>query len=198
MDAQLDEQEHRPPPPPRIDSTLVCRGGGDTIAVLDRRRERCQDLLRACINGEYTKTAEFAVEAWHYLSESVDQDQTDPATVAKNLGERASHLLRILSEEGPAITEDKIVEAPLSVQKISFLFLAGAFASDPRLWSAAVAFFVAHLSVAVRCVPMLRRMEWAAAILVGTHAYINIGESLAVCMLHMCAWHVAWLWVISQ
>lgn len=198
MEEQFDEQADLPPP--RVDTSLVTRGS-DTIAVSDRR-ERCEHLLRACINGEYTKTAEFAVEVWHYLSESVvaDQDQTDPAAVAKNLGERAGHLLRILSEEAATISEgdDKTEETPLSAQQIGLLFLAGAFASHPRLWSIAVAFFVAHLSVAVRCVPILRRMQWATPVLVGAHAYINNRESLMICMLHMCAWHVAWLWVISQ
>lgn len=184
-------------------SIVRAHNGDDQQIVLSHRRERCEDLLRACLKGDYTKTPEFAVEVWHFLSESAcRQDKNDPVAAAKHLGESAGHLLRVLAEEAAAEENSdessKSKKAVPSSHQVILLFLAGVFASHPWLWSFATAFFVGHLSMAVNCVPMMKRLEWVTPILVGTHGYVSLREEIVKCMFHMCAWHLVWLWVISQ
>ena len=70
---------------------------GVIVGPSSKHREKCEVLLKECLNGSYAKMPEFATEAWHYLSEAVEPG-VEPVQMVHNLGVRAAHLMKVCSD----------------------------------------------------------------------------------------------------
>ena len=180
----------------KTNDNVVITSSPRSFQVVSVHRDRCESLLRDCLNGNYTKTPEFAVEVWHYLSEAATRGGDNPIAVAHDLGERASHLLYVLSEESKKMEEnyEKVEKKKDEVTSTSaiLLFLSGVFASHHRLWSTAMAFFTSHFVKASGYEAVMNHARWVGAGVVGMHAFFILQESLLISALHICAWQISW------
>lgn len=174
------------------DNVKLQNAAANTSLVSSHQAD-CEQLLKKCVQGDYTQMPYFAVAAWHYLSEVVHSNHADQTTIARELGMRAAHLLKIVHDEQEKISckDESVVAATTQVDYV-LLFLAGMFATHQVLWSCACAFATGHFVAMTTFTPIIRKTKWVTLATVGAHAYLYRSETLSGCILHVIAWWAVW------
>lgn len=166
---------------------------GVIVGPSSKHREKCEVLLKECLDGSYAKMPEFATEAWHYLSEAVEPG-VEPVQMVHNLGVRAAHLMKVCSDIEAEKTTGSTPKST-SILETVMIFMCGVFITHPRLWSICSALF---LNRAIAALNININLQYSVSIVVGAHVYIVQQENWLIAALHMAAWIITWMWATKN